>query len=615
MIGRIRKIEWLILGVILIFFDVLAAESIRTNSVMIDEFAHLPAGVAYWRDGAFSMYDENPPFARLMISLPAFIAGAKIDYDRAHIVRRWEWFVGQDFRKVNRRNYFIYFYLGRFVTSFFALACGLMIFHCMRRDFGSTAGLTGVAIWFTDPSIIAHSTIATTDIASTTLCFFTTASYRSMIESPTIKKSILTGLLLGLAIGTKFSALILFPVMAILLITIYLHDYKLLFTMQNKPLIATIVSLLISVIVLNMVYFFHGSPTSLDSVPFHSPFLASIPDQNSSDPVDGNRFIGTLFGRIPLPIPVDYIKGFDSQLFDQQVGKFANLSNGRIVNGGFWYSPLINMLYKTPIGTLALISLSIIALFYNIRKIKQKDIHYIVFPLFFIGFLCSQRGLNFAYRYSIPAIPFLICFIGGIVNHPWNIRMRHAPVIICLSINILSVLGSRPYYLSYGNELIGGVNGAQKIFMGSNFDWGQDLFRLKNWADQLPDSTRLIVSYYGPISPTELSIPTTEAPSCLWDPNSNCDNIYGGFMYWAISSNSLNGLPTIVFGDKSESPPGVIQSSLLNPKKSYTRIGSTIFIFRIVDNHVISPHSYDLKIDDLKYCLKPFRNNDPIVSP
>lgn len=249
------------------------------------------------------------------------------------------------------------------------------------------------------------------------------------------------------------------------------------------------------------------------------------------------------------------------------------------------------------------------------KKLNQTDVDYIIFPLLFIGFLCSQRGLNFAYRYAIPAIPFLICFIGRIVNHPWIIRMRYAPVIICVSINILSILGSRPYYLSYGNELIGGVNGAQKIFMGSNFDWGQDLFRLKKWADQLPNSTRLIVSYYGPISPTELSIPTTEAPRCLWDPNVNCKDMRGGLIFWAISSNLINGLPAIVFGDKHESPPGIIKSSLLNPQNAYSRIGSTIFIFRIVDNRMLHTCSYDLKIDDLKYCIKPIQNDDLLVTP
>lgn len=249
------------------------------------------------------------------------------------------------------------------------------------------------------------------------------------------------------------------------------------------------------------------------------------------------------------------------------------------------------------------------------KKLNQTDVDYIIFPLLFIGFLCSQRGLNFAYRYAIPAIPFLICFIGRIVNHPWIIRMRYAPVIICVSINILSILGSRPYYLSYGNELIGGVNGAQKIFMGSNFDWGQDLFRLKKWADQLPNSTRLIVSYYGPISPTELSIPTTEAPRCLWDPNVNCKDMRGGLIFWAISSNLINGLPAIVFGDKLESPPGIIKSSLLNPQNAYSRIGSTIFIFRIVDNRMLHTCSYDLKIDDLKYCIKPIQNDDLLVTP
>jgi hypothetical protein len=39
-------------------------------SVTFDEFAHIPAGVAYWKRSAFAVYRHNPPLARLISTLP-----------------------------------------------------------------------------------------------------------------------------------------------------------------------------------------------------------------------------------------------------------------------------------------------------------------------------------------------------------------------------------------------------------------------------------------------------------------------------------------------------------------------------------------------------------------
>ena len=48
----------------------------RTNSVTFDEFAHLPAGVAYWRHADFSIFDLSPPLLRLVAAAPPTLAGS-----------------------------------------------------------------------------------------------------------------------------------------------------------------------------------------------------------------------------------------------------------------------------------------------------------------------------------------------------------------------------------------------------------------------------------------------------------------------------------------------------------------------------------------------------------
>ena len=54
-------------------FILMAASAARRETPTIDEFAHLPAGCVYWTQGAFELYDKNPPLARLWMALPVVL--------------------------------------------------------------------------------------------------------------------------------------------------------------------------------------------------------------------------------------------------------------------------------------------------------------------------------------------------------------------------------------------------------------------------------------------------------------------------------------------------------------------------------------------------------------
>ncbi len=43
-----------------------------------------------------------------------------------------------------------------------------------------------------------------------------------------------------------------------------------------------------------------------------------------------------------------------------------------------------------------------------------------------------------------------------------------------------------PHSISYMNELAGGTKNWPKCLLGSNIDWGQDLYELKDWGLDVP---------------------------------------------------------------------------------------------------------------------------------
>lgn len=51
--------------------------------------------------------------------------------------------------------------------------------------------------------------------------------------------------------------------------------------------------------------------------------------------------------------------------------------------------------------------------------------------------------------------------------------------------------------MSYFNESIGGAENGPKHLLGSNVDWGQNLYFLKNWIENHPEARPLYVNYAG----------------------------------------------------------------------------------------------------------------------
>ncbi|GIW99027.1 MAG: hypothetical protein KatS3mg111_2360 [Pirellulaceae bacterium] len=45
-----------------------------------DEPGHLVAGLSHWQYGTMVLYKVNPPLPRMVMTLPAFLMGARIDY-------------------------------------------------------------------------------------------------------------------------------------------------------------------------------------------------------------------------------------------------------------------------------------------------------------------------------------------------------------------------------------------------------------------------------------------------------------------------------------------------------------------------------------------------------
>jgi hypothetical protein len=116
----------------------------------------------------------------------------------------------------------------KFIHLAFGLGTGLLIYLYLKPKYSRNWGLLGVVIFISTPIVVWLSTTAYIDLGMT---FFTTASVMAFIkwrdnEYTDIKWLLLSCLLMGIAVGSKYNALIAWFLMNMILVLSVAHDTR-----------------------------------------------------------------------------------------------------------------------------------------------------------------------------------------------------------------------------------------------------------------------------------------------------------------------------------------------------------------------------------------------------
>jgi hypothetical protein len=322
---------------------------------------------------------------------------------------------------------------------------------------------------------------------------------------------------------------------------------------EGSMLIARI---LISVYILNLGYEFEGSFTRLKDFNFVSSLFTATRMTESTESRDtvnssavphvSNRFADTWLGRMPVPLPKSYVLGIDKQQKDFERYDHPSYLHGVWKQDGWWYYYLLACAIKVPLGFwfLGLIALVLSSRsarngtnsstfsFGDADKFAQlvprlRDLLVLLAPPVVVFILVSAKtGINEHLRYVLPSFPFVVIWLSSAFNHRTyassekessgklnadffrqrgNAFIQRAVIVLSIW-TIVSSIWIYPHNLSYFNELVGGPNHGGEFLLGSNIDWGQDLF----YFEQLTrNNTRnvfhkpIILAYFGGFDPAK----------------------------------------------------------------------------------------------------------------
>jgi len=558
----IRLGPWFLLTI----FALICYISQKEKSVTVDEFSHFPSGIYNLITLDFRMDRESPPLIKCFLALTAIITKPDIN---VKFFRQDPntWTFGYDFMFRNNEKYKQIFRYGRCAAILLGCLGGFLLYQFAKEIYGYKGALMALFLYVFNPNVIAHSQLTTIDVGASCTIFLSIYCFWRFLKRGDGTSAFMAGGSLGLAELSKFTALILYPIfLIIILISILINaffNHKLTLkhntTLMFKRINYFIFIILISLFVINLGYIFSGSFTPLKEYIF------------LSEP--RNKVSALCWKELPIPLPYDYLTGFDSQLALAAGNNpfYTGYLMGEHSLKGWWYYYFIAFIVKNPVALIAILMLAIFAW----AKWKENGIDLetclciwipiVVFFLYFSFFTHIPIGI----RFLLPVFPVFFLAAGYLFHTSSNkgklVRIFMSIMLIAYLIPSISIF---PNYLSYFNIASGGPQNGHRWLIDSNLDWGQDLPGLKKYME-IKGIKKIKLGYFGRVDPRIYGIDYTLVKKEV------------GKGIYAISVNFLVGRPYYLLQEDLKA----LKYVDLNYFKNYQSlqpvdvIGHTIHIF------------------------------------
>jgi len=554
-----RRQEMLLVGVLLLLHWGICLFTARALTVTHDEIWHLPVGVRNLREGRFDIELVNPPLTRMWAAIPLVSAGVEVDRQTLGQA------LGEKFVRQHPDSWQRWYVWGRSVNAVWSLGTALLLYFWSRRLFGVGIGLLTLLLYVSDPNVTAHASVVTPDLGG---AFAFLAALSAMIfwsERPGWRRALLWGAVLGIAQGTKFTNLLLYSLLPVLLLVQFRKRLR---TEWKPLLLQSGVAVVVSLMVLAGCYRFQGLCLPLASYTFRSTDLLAVQKLLSFVPW------------LPVPVPEQYLLGIDEQRA-VMAGMHPVFLDGSWSLHGFRSYFVKGLCYKLPHAVHLLLLLACLGfLFQRERPRRWNEFWLIVLPVSLVLFAASRESLQLGVRYVMPVIPllFIACGRGMHCFRFLPVRLRQAGLVLFLVSCGLS-LRFHPNHLSYFNEWGGGPVGGRFHLIDSNLDWGQNLVTLRDEL-QRDGVEEIGLAYFGTVPPECEGIRFTLPPSRSPQPG-----------WYAVSVNFVMGRPHSVFqGDGTTRAADFEEFGYFRFFAPVKRLGGSIDLYRVTEADVLEWH-------------------------
>jgi hypothetical protein len=535
---------------LLLLFALQCFLSLPHKAPTFDEVLFIPSGYAFLKTGSTLTNPEAQPLPRILSAIPLLVIQIVPPAEEPEFTRRYEWGADFLFHQNGFQTEKIVFW-ARVPVILLGVCLLFVIFHWSASQFGKSAAFVTLAFAALDPNLIAHSSLATSDLPLTFFFILTLYLYTLVLRQPE-KFSLLffCGISFACALLCKTTAWLLLPLLFLILAVVRPNAFL-------RSFWRTCGIILFAVFMVNAVFLFHGT---LQDKSETMRILSIDPSEKS--------FARALMYFLPDQYSFAFLYNLAESSGRQH--PFPFFLHGQYSNAGFWNYFFVALLIKTPISVLVWIPFSLVFLWKSADR-KRALILSIPWLLLLLYFSFVNK-LNLGLRHILPVYPLWFLASAaplGLLNRK---RLVALPLAFCLFWSVVSLTKIQPNHLAYFNELIGGPGNGYQYLVDSNLDWGQDLAKLKLYMLKR-NLQKIQLSYFGTADPSHYGIDYDYLPSPRFQPWTLKHPDGGKFELqrgiYAISATNLQG---VYLRDRNT-------FSIFKNRKPDDFIGNSILIF------------------------------------
>ncbi len=353
----------------------------------------------------------------------------------------------------------------RFVTFLFGLGIGLLLFFQTRQN-SPVVYLSALTLWTFEPTLLAFSTQCGSDVPAAFFFLAAVLAFQKKLESQSLKWSLYSGALLGMAVCSKLSTFFLIPVFILLEV---LHFFQTESFKRSVRDFKIIKSWLWGSLAFTLFIFIVYLPGTL---------------------LEKNHWMPITYFWLNFATAIDIFSFHQPTYF---MGEASRLNH-------WFYFPLAFALKST-------LPFLILTLGVIVNGVRKKDYPAWLWLPPFIFFLLILPVQNLGVRYLLPLYPFLILMACLLAGKLWKWKPSQGnqigkiTVIGLLLWHSASVLASAPNMISYYNDL---VSWKKKVYYlgDSNMDIGQDVKRLAETAKKRNWKNIKLAQFGGSVEPS-----------------------------------------------------------------------------------------------------------------
>ncbi len=412
------------------------------------------------------------------------------------------------------------------MTVALGVVLGAWVFLWARSWLGLGPALFALAAYTFEPNLRGHASLVTTDVGVTCLIFGSV--YFAWRLSHGVTRGAVAGLVActALAVVSKFSAVLLAPVLVLLLAAAVRRRQ-----IRGREALAVVAACaIVSYAAIWAAYGFRHAPAPGAAALGHSDALVS-----AAPPL-----LASVIGAADAYhlLPNAYAFGFLYTM--ASVSELPSYFAGRYSSAGWWYYFPAAILLKTPTALILLAVAGLCVLAWRGAG-RRGDALYVVLPAAVFLAAAMWTGINIGVRHVLPVFPFLILIAAAALQRvPWRSRGGVCALVLIVAGWGSEVVRAYPHPLTFFNTAAGGPANGHRYLADSNLGWGSGLKALEAWM-AAGGVTHVNLAYFGQADPLYYGIACTHLPGA---PSFAMDAVARPTLpgYVAISATVLTGV-------------------------------------------------------------------------